>query len=109
LTPATFHILVTLLDGARHGYAVKREVEERTSGVIRLGAGTLYTAIRRLEESRFIAVTDPPPEVEAAARSRWKFYRLTERGRGVLEAEAARLEADVEDVRRRLAATSGPR
>ncbi|MGD2069824.1 MAG: helix-turn-helix transcriptional regulator, partial [Gemmatimonadota bacterium] len=44
LTPVAFHVLVTLHGAVSHGYAIKRLVEERTDGVVRLGAGTLYHA-----------------------------------------------------------------
>ena len=40
LTPVTFHMLLSLMDQARHGYGIKREVEDPTSGAIWLGAGT---------------------------------------------------------------------
>ena len=37
LTPATFHVLLALVDGERHGYAIMREVGDRTGGAMRLG------------------------------------------------------------------------
>ena len=64
LTPATFHILLSLHEGVKHGYRIKREVEERTSGVIRLGAGTLYEAIQRLDRSGLIEQTKAPADLE---------------------------------------------
>ena len=54
LTPAMFHVLLALADEDRHGYAIIKDVEERTGGKVRLGAGTLYGLIRRLP-SRFAA------------------------------------------------------
>ena len=36
LTPAAFHVLLTLADGAKHGYLILKDVEERTSGDVRL-------------------------------------------------------------------------
>ena len=50
LTPATFHILLSLAHEVAHGYHIKRTVEERTGGAVRLGAGTLYAGIRRMTE-----------------------------------------------------------
>jgi DNA-binding PadR family transcriptional regulator len=49
LTPVAFHVLVTLQTEVSHGYAIKRTVEERTDGVVRLGAGTLYHAIAEVQ------------------------------------------------------------
>lgn len=95
LTPATFHILLTLATGPMHGYAIKREVEDRTDGVIRLGAGTLYAGIQRMERDGLIEETDPPEAGEEEPRSRWRFYRMTPLGRDVLRAERARLERDL--------------
>ena len=42
LSAAHFHMLLSLTEGSRHGYGVKREVEERTDGKVRLAAGSLY-------------------------------------------------------------------
>jgi DNA-binding PadR family transcriptional regulator len=95
LTPATFHILLSLHDGVKHGYRIKREVEERTGGVVRLGAGTLYEAIQRLDRSGLIDQTKAPAELETE-NARWKFYRITAFGRKTLTAELRRLESDVE-------------
>ncbi len=106
LTAAAFHILLSLADGVMHGYAVKRVVEARTDGVVRLGAGTLYHAIRSLRNRGFLAETDPP-DPDAVGSSRWRFYRITEEGRGVLEAELRRLESDVKHAKAKLAATKG--
>ena len=47
MTPAVFNILLSLADGEKHGYAMMEDIES-TSGV-RLGPGTLYGAISRLE------------------------------------------------------------
>jgi len=101
LTPVAFHVLVTLETGPMHGYAIKREVEERTGGVVKLGAGTLYSAIGSLGKRELIAEC-PPPDLEAAGSSRWRFYEITPLGARVLRAEVARLEADVAFARDRL-------
>ena len=94
LTAVALHILVTLEGGVEHGYAIKRIVEERTQGVVRLGAGTLYHAIGSLAKRGLVAEC-PPPSPTAAGSSRWRFYQITALGRQVLKAEVARLEADV--------------
>jgi DNA-binding PadR family transcriptional regulator len=98
LTPATFHILLSLSDGERHGYAIMAEVRERTRGTVKLGPGTLYTALKRLVDSGVV--------LEAGERSgrdddeRRRYYRLTPLGRAVARAEARRLEEMVRLARR---------
>ena len=94
LTPATFHILLSLYEGVKHGYRIKRDVEDRTSGGIRLGAGTLYEAIQRLDRTGLISQTKSPPDVQTE-NARWKFYRITTFGKKTLNAELRRLEQDV--------------
>jgi len=106
LTPVAFHVLVTLEGGVQHGYAIKRLVEERTSGIVRLGAGTLYHAIRSLYK-RGLVEECPPPEPDAAGSSRWRFYAITSLGTQVLKSELARLEADVAFARASLTHAKG--
>jgi DNA-binding PadR family transcriptional regulator len=90
LTPAVFHILVTLADGEAHGYAMMQEVARRSGGVVRLGPGTLYGAISRLLEDALIEESEerPDPEMDDARR---RYYRLTKLGGRVLAAETERL------------------
>jgi DNA-binding PadR family transcriptional regulator len=92
LPAATFHILMALSDGERHGYAIIQDVAERTNGEVRLGAGTLYRSIQRLLEQDFIeelSMRERPAKDADDARRR--YYRLTAFGRAVAEAETARL------------------
>jgi DNA-binding PadR family transcriptional regulator len=91
LTPAMFHVLVALADGEKHGYAIMKEVEQRTGGSVTLSAGTLYGIIKRLVNDGMIEESRRRP---AAARDdeRRRYYRLTAFGREVAVAEAERLE-----------------
>jgi DNA-binding PadR family transcriptional regulator len=77
LSLPVIHILLALADGARHGYAIKQEVEERSNGEVRLGPGTLYGAITRLEDQGWIR----PVQSE----DRRKPYCLTASGKRHLE------------------------
>ncbi len=54
LAPATFQILLALVDGERHGYAIMKEVATRSGGTVRLGPGTLYGALKRLLEAGLV-------------------------------------------------------
>jgi DNA-binding PadR family transcriptional regulator len=90
LTPAVFHILVTLADGEAHGYAIMQEVGRRSGGSVRLGPGTLYGAISRLLEDQLIEESDERPD-PAMDDTRRRYYRLTRFGGEVLAAETERL------------------
>lgn len=100
LTPATFHILLALLDGERHGYAIMREVAERTEGTVRLGPGTLYGSLKRLLEAGLVVEGAERADPEAGNERR-RYYRLTEHGLAVVRAEARRLEAIVRAARQK--------
>jgi len=100
LTPAVFHILLTLADGERHGYSIMQEVEKRSESRISLGPGTLYTAIKRLLADGLIEETDERPD-PALDDERRRYYRLTPFGRRVAAAEAGRLESLVSEARSR--------
>jgi DNA-binding PadR family transcriptional regulator len=88
LSSHQFHILLALTDRERHGYGVIQEIDHRTGGALRIGTGTLYTAIARLVELDLIASTNRTPVVD----DRRRYYRLTPLGRAVLRAETTRLE-----------------
>ena len=100
LTPATFHILLSVAEGPAHGYRIKRVVEERTDGAVQLGAGTLYAGIRRMVGDGLIEETEPPEDAGAVEPgSRWRFYGITDIGTNALEREIARLESDLHAAR----------
>jgi len=106
LTPATFHILVTLADGPTHGYAIKRAVEERTQGGVRLGPGTLYAALARMTDARLVRA-HAPARLSAHAGPPSPTYSLTSAGRTALSRELARLEGDVRVARVALSRRGG--
>jgi DNA-binding PadR family transcriptional regulator len=90
LPPATFHILMSLADEDRHGYAVIQDVAARTGGEIKLSAGTLYRSIQRMLEQGLIVETRERPAQEFDDERR-RYYRITPLGTRVARAEAARL------------------
>jgi DNA-binding PadR family transcriptional regulator len=99
LSRAVVHILLALADGARHGYAIKQEVEARTGGTIRLGPGTLYEAIQRLEDSGLIEEGDAAKEPANGQAAQRRYYALTEHGWTVLRNELRHLGAIVDYAR----------
>lgn len=90
LSPAIFHILLCLADGERHGYAIKREIAQRTGGKLKLGPGVLYGSIAKLLEQGLIQESDERPDAHLDDERR-RYYRLTSPGRKVAQAEAARM------------------
>ena len=87
---ATFLILTSLAAKAQHGYGIITDVQQISSGRVRLRPGTLYTALDRLRSEDLIEV-DHEEVVEARLR---RYYRLTPAGGALLAAEAARLQAN---------------
>ena len=93
-----FHILLSLVGGEQHGYAIMQEVQNRTHGKVHLWPATLYGSIKRLIEAELIEESDerPAPEMDDARR---RYYRLTGLGRKVLDAECDRLQELVSSIR----------
>ena len=62
LSPAVFHILLSLGEGERHGYAIKREISLRTGGRLKLGPGVLYGSINKMLELGLIEESADRPD-----------------------------------------------
>ena len=90
LPPPVFHILIALADGERHGYAIMRDVAERTRGGLRMSPGTLYGSIKRMLEQGLIEEVQRRGPA-AGDDERRRYYRLTRTGRRAAEGEATRL------------------
>jgi DNA-binding PadR family transcriptional regulator len=82
MSEAAFYILLSLTE-PRHGYGIMQHVEEITAGRLRLGPGTLYGSLTRMQDDELI---EPTAEVE-----RRKIYAITASGRLLLRCELARL------------------
>ena len=95
LTPAAFHVLLTLADGPKHGYLILKDVEQRTGGAVKLSTGTLYGMIKRFLDDELIVELPPSPQDDERRRP----YKLTALGRDVATAEAQRLETLVSAAR----------
>jgi DNA-binding PadR family transcriptional regulator len=95
LSPAIFHILLSLADGERHGYAIRREILERSQGKLKLGPGVLYGSLNKLLELGWIEESGERPDRHLDDERR-RYYRLTPQGREALQAEAARMRELVE-------------
>jgi DNA-binding PadR family transcriptional regulator len=99
LKPLHFLMLLTLADGERHAYGIKKDLASR--GTHRdVGPGTLYRSIAQLIEAGLIAESDRRPVAELDDERR-RYYRLTPFGRRVVIAEAERLDQLVAAARAR--------
>jgi DNA-binding PadR family transcriptional regulator len=90
LSLPVFHMLLSLTEGERHGYALKREILQRTDKRINLGSGALYGAINKMLEQGFIVESDERPDPHLDDERR-RYYRITSLGRQVIQAEVVRL------------------
>lgn len=91
LSPAVFHILLTLVDRERHGYSMMQEIARQTDGTLRIGPTTLYRSIKQMLAKNLIMEVDERPD-RALDDERRRYYRITSFGRLVASAEARRLE-----------------
>ena len=98
LTPAMLHVLLALVDGEKHGYAIIKDVSRRTKGDVVIGAGTLYALIKRLLADGLIVESSERPD-PALDDERRRYYRLAAFGRAVAAAEIERLETLVAQAR----------
>lgn len=99
LSPLHFHILVALVEGERHGYAIKKSVVDSSAGTLNPGAGSLYNAIKGLLEESMIeeAGERPDPHLDDERR---RYYRVTRFGQEVARAEVERLGAFLKRARK---------
>jgi DNA-binding MarR family transcriptional regulator len=85
LTPALFHILLALAEGPLHGYAVMQAVESSAGSDMRMGPGTIYGSLHRMEEAGLVKELATKPD------DRRRVFALQPDGRRALIAESQRL------------------
>ncbi len=83
-----FHISLALLDGPAHGYRLMQDVEELSRGATRLGPGTLYRSIQRMQVDGLLDEVGHPGD---AGDLRRRSYQLTAAGYAAAREEASRL------------------
>ncbi|MDF2722284.1 MAG: transcriptional regulator, PadR-like family protein [Paenibacillus sp.] len=91
MSETAFYTLLSLLE-VRHGYGIMQHVDEITNGRIRLGAGTLYGSLSRMEKDGLIAVI--------SEEERRKSYQATAAGKTLLKAEMSRIGELYHNVKR---------
>ena len=90
LPSATFHILLSVADGDRHGYAIIQDIAARTNDELQMSAGTLYRSIQRMQEQGLIVESRRRPHPDEDDERR-RYYQITAFGSAVARAEAGRL------------------
>ena len=85
MSDPTLLVLSSLAEGDKHGYLIMQDVEVFAN--VRLGPGTLYGAITRLEERGWIAPVGP--------KDRRQTYTITPSGRAWLQEQLGALDAVV--------------
>jgi transcriptional regulator len=81
-------ILKALALGAMHGFGIAQRLEQMSGQVLQVGQGSLYPALRRLEQRGWIHAAWAPSENNRRAR----YYRLTRSGERQLRAEVSQWE-----------------
>lgn len=79
----TMYCILLSLRHERHGYGIAQHVAEFTSGHVQIGAGTIYTSLKKLERAGWINRT--------RTEDRRHYYALTERGTRALAEQTRRI------------------
>jgi len=98
LKPVSFQVLLSLVDGERHGYAITQDIASRTSARMHIEPGNLYRALRTMLDEGLIEESGrrPAPDLDDERR---RYYRITSFGRRVATAEIARLETMIAEAK----------
>lgn len=83
MTEATYYILLSLNE-ARHGYSIMQHVEKITDGRVKIGPGTLYGVLSKMENEKVIIMT--------GEEDKRKYYVLSDLGKELLSMEIIRLK-----------------
>ena len=98
LKPDAFYVLLVLLHGERHGYAIIRDAAERSGGRVALQAGALYRLLHRMLDDGLVVEAQRRPAADADDERR-RYYRVTPFGRRTIAAEAERMASLAEAAR----------
>lgn len=97
LPQVSFSVMMALSLRPRHGYEIMQQVADDSGGKIKLGPGSLYTAIKQLSDDGYIE------EMPHSEDPRRRYYRLTHRGWKRLNAELEYFDQTVRLARERKA------
>ena len=97
-------VLQSLLFGPAHGYTIARVIQQRSDELLKVGQGSLYPALQRLEDREWIASFWGTSENNRKAR----YYRLTPLGKRELTQEMSKWHQLVHAVGRVLRPVDDP-
>ena len=100
LRPVVFQVLLSLVEGERHGYAIVQDIAERSAARLQIEPGNLYRTLRFMLDEGLIEESERRPAAEQDDERR-RYYRITRFGERVASAEAARLAELVAEARAR--------
>ena len=100
LPRSAYLVLLALADRPRHGLAIIDRVEQATHGRMKMGPGTLYGTLQKLEASGLIRETADAPDPDDDDTRR-RYYRITTRGERALAEETVSLRVLVDAAARR--------
>ncbi len=103
LRASDFHVLLALVDGSLHGYAIMKAVEAGSAGRVRIELGSLYRQVARLLRTGLIEEATGRENEPHAGRAR-RSYRLTEQGRAAVREEVSRLRDTLASAEAKLSA-----
>ncbi|MFD1032563.1 PadR family transcriptional regulator [Metaplanococcus flavidus] len=83
MTETAFYILLSLTE-PRHGYGIVKHVEEITAGRLKLGSGTVYGTLLKMQKDGVITVF--------ADEQRKTVYEITDAGKELMKAEIVRVK-----------------
>lgn len=110
LTEATYLVLLSLVPGPKHGYAIMKDVQSLSDSRVTLSTGTLYGVLKRLLEQGWIERVEESgdiPEPDNSPGRERKYYTITRMGKLVLNTETNRLQSLVSVAQQRTAEEGG--
>jgi DNA-binding PadR family transcriptional regulator len=105
LSTAALHVLLSLGDGPRHGYAIMQAVAAESGRTVQLGPTTLYRTLRTLHDTGLVSEM---PHDEPAGDSRRRYYQITDEGQRAAAAQLRRLQALIDIARTKPLIHPGP-
>ena len=90
LRPVEYLLLLALVEEEQHGYALAKEIAERTDGVVTLEPGNLYRVIKRLSADKLVEASERK-SIAPNDDERRRYYKLTSLGQQVAALEGERL------------------
>lgn len=96
LTESYFYILLCLYKGPNHGYGIMQDTKEISNNRVKLGSGTLYTAISKMIEKDWIEES----KIKSEEDERRKNYQITDLGKEILFKEVDRIKSLLKDSKR---------